>query len=750
MQSSPSPAAPLNKLEWTRLIARIVIVASLLCVGLLTANGGDPDSHRVLENGQQPYDRRLQPPIDLNGYFPFVVPESQAAWEQRAQQLRQQVLVSTGMFPMPEKTPLNAVIHGKVQREGFTVEKVYFESLPGHFVSGLLFRPDSSENKSRPAILCPHGHGGRQYDYGKDKMKGLLESGAELYAESGRYPKMARCAQLARMGCVTFTFDMLGYVDSQQISYELAHRYATRRPDFENKTAWGFYSPQAESRLQSIFGLQSWNCLRSLDFLASLPDVDAKRMAVTGGSGGGTQTIILGAIDERHIAGFPNGMVSTSMQGGCTCENCSLLRIGTGNVELAALFAPRPQGMTAADDWTRDMMTKGYPELQKLYGMLNSPDNVYCEEMLQYPHNYNAVTRKIMYEWMNKHLKLEHETPIIEQDYVPLSAEEYTVWNDEHPAPSGGPDYERKLLQQLNERDLATLFHHNPQNETDAQNYFTTTRAAWQTLIGRALPQSSDVQRTKGWKEIRAGYIEFGDLLTLTTENEQLPIISLYPKSVDWNQQVVLWIDGEGKSGMFPGGQAHPDVLRLIDAGYSVVGIDLIGQGEFTANGKALTENVTVKNPRQFAGYTYCYNQTLFARRVHDILTVTAWVNGDEHSPKALHAVGVNGGGPLLAAARMIVGDEISAAAVASDGFRFADLKDWADARFLPGAVKYGDMETLLALSAPHKLWIDEEQVPAIVTQACDVAGTDAAECVAVSGGRLDTTAAAIDFILEQ
>lgn len=715
-----------------------------------TAVAGDPAAHRVFDTGQQPEDARLKAPKDLNGYFPFVVPKSKAEWEQRQRELEQRVQVATGLFPMPEKTPLNPVIHGKVERDGFTVEKVYFESLPGHFVSGLLFRPEGQADGPRPAILSPHGHGGRQQDYGEAKMDALIEAGAEIHKQSGRFPKLARCAQLARMGCVTFIFDMLGYVDSHQVSYQVAHRYAKRRTEFETSEGWGFYSPQAEGRLHSILGLQTWNCVRGLDFLAGLPDVDARRMAVTGGSGGGTQTILLGAIDDRHIAGFPNGMVSTSMQGGCTCENCSLLRIGTGNVELAALFAPRPQGMTAANDWTKEMMTKGYPQLRELYSMLGAADNVYCEEMLHFPHNYNAVTRGIMYSWMNTHLKLGLKTPIKEPDWKPLTQEEYTVWNDKHPAPPAGDDYERKLLKQLNERDLAALSNHAPTGSNDVQNYFTTVRTGWETIIGRGMPKAENVQRTKGWKETRAGYLEFGDIITLTTHGEQLPIISVYPKAVAWNQKVILWIDGQGKSGMFPGGDAHPDLLRLIDSGYSVVGIDLYGQGEFTTNGKALTENPTVSNPREFAGYTYCYNDTVFARRVHDILTVTAWVNGDEHSPKALHAVGVNGGGPLLAAARAIVGSEINAAAVDTGGFRFADLTDWKHADFLPGAVKYGDIPTLLSLSAPNKLWIGgEETVPAVVKTAWKAANADS-DSIAAAGGRLDTTTAAVDWILQQ
>ena len=104
-------------------------------------------------------------------------------------------------------------------------------------------------------------------------------------------------------------------------------------------------------------GLQTWNSVRALDFLASLPDVDPKQLGMTGASGGGTQTFMLAAIDDRLAAAFPAVMVSTGMQGGCVCENCSLLRVDTGNVEIAGLFAPKPQAMSAANDWTKEMMT---------------------------------------------------------------------------------------------------------------------------------------------------------------------------------------------------------------------------------------------------------------------------------------------------------------------------------------------------------------------------------------------------------
>jgi hypothetical protein len=715
-------------------------VLLLIVAGTGVAESADQSAHQVLDSGQQPDDIRLKAPKDLNGYFPFEVPDSPAAWEARRAELQQRVLVATGLWPMPRKTPLNPVIHGKVERDGFTIEKVYFESLPGHFVTGMLFRPSVAADRPGPAVLSPHGHGGRFHEASEEKIKQQIANGEEFLPQSGRMPKIARCAQLARMGCVTFIYDMLGYVDSQQISYDIAHRYKAPRAELEGPDDWGFYGVQAEARLHSILGVQTWNGIRALDFLESLPDVDPARIAVTGGSGGGTQTILLGAIDDRPVAAYPNGMVSTSMQGGCTCENCSLLRIGTGNVELAALFAPRPQAMTAVNDWTRAMMTKGYPELKQLYTMLGVPENVDCVEMLQFPHNYNAVTRRLMYSWMNRHLNLGLDEPIVETDWPLFTDEEAALWTDEHPAPPGGIDYERQLLKQLDERDREVLFDHAPGTPTERREYSRMIKAAWQTIIGRELPNAEDIQRKKVWKEERAGYLEFGDLLTLTSRNEQLPLVSMYPKATAWNQQVVLWVDGHGKSGMFVGDDLHPQVSQLLNAGYAVVGLDMVGQGEFTTNRETLTENRLVDNPRTYAGYSYTYNNTLFVQRVHDLLTVTAWVNGDEHSPQALHAIGVNGGGPLLAAARVVAGAQLSNVAVLTEGFRFRGLARWQDAQFVPGAVKYGDLPGLLALSAPHPLWVGNEPELPVVKESYNLsnavtfeekAGTSISDAVA-------------------
>ena len=633
---------------------------------------------RVFPEGQLPDDSRLRPLKDLDGFFPFDVPNSLEAWEKRADELRLRILVGTGLWPMPPKTPLNAVIHGKLERPGFTVEKVYFESYPGLYVTGLLFRPTKSHAGKFPAVLSPHGHGGRLQDHGLAGVRKQIATGAERFEESGRMPKLARNAQLARMGCVAFLYDMLGYADNLQISVQLAHRFETQRPNFEGTDSWGLYSTQAELRMQSIFGIQTWNSIRALDFLASLPDVDPKRIAVTGGSGGGTQTIIIGAIDPRPVASFPNGMVSSSMQGGCTCENASLLRIGTGNVELAAIFAPKPQGMTAADDWTRQMLVKGkgFPELQQLYSLYGRKNAVICPDLLHFKHNYNAVTRGYMYSWFNTHLELGLEEPIVEKDFQLFTKAEHAVWNDKHPMPKGGDDFERKLTRQLADQDTESL---DAMSDMDRR---ATILAAWKIIIGRDLPAPEELKFENG-------------KLSLPARGEVIPVVTLEPKGKA--ASVVIWLHGQGKDGLFDdAGQPIANVKKLLSQKSRVITADLYLQGEFLPTGTPLEQTPTVRNPRQFAGYTHGYNHSVFARRVHDILCLIALAKKQFDLP--IHLVGTAAAAPVTTAARAIAADAVHKAVLQNANFAFANITSYRHPHFIPGAVKYGDLSALLDL----------------------------------------------------
>src|SRR5262245_55695016 len=214
---------------------------------------------------QLPDDARLQPLKNLDGYFPFAPPKSKAEWDKRADYVRRQILVAEGLWPMPTRTPLNAVIHGKVERPEYTVEKVYFESVPGFFVTGNLYRPKEVKGKV-PGVLFAHGHwqNARLSEESPENLFREIATGQERFEKGGRSRFQSMCVQLARMGCVVWQWDMLSDSDSHQLSRTVVHGFARQRPEMNTAENWGLYSPQAEAHLQSIMGLQTLNSIRSL------------------------------------------------------------------------------------------------------------------------------------------------------------------------------------------------------------------------------------------------------------------------------------------------------------------------------------------------------------------------------------------------------------------------------------------------------------------------------------------------------
>ena len=284
------------------------------------------------------------------------------AWNARAAYLRQHILASAGLLPLPDRTPLNPVVSGEVRHADFIVERVYFESLPGFFVTGNLYRPIGPG--PFPAILSAHGHW----------TNGRLEHTA---INSGP----GRAIGLARQGFVVFTHDMIGYNDSRQVP----HTFGGPR-----ESLWGL----------SLGGLQLWNAMRALDFLETLPYVRRDGFGMTGESGGGTQTFLLAAVDPRVSVAVPVNMISLTMQGGCLCENMPGLRLDTNNVEIAATIAPRPLLMVSATgDWTAETMEREFPAVRSAYALFGAEPKVNAVRFTA-EHNYNKDSREAMYAWM--------------------------------------------------------------------------------------------------------------------------------------------------------------------------------------------------------------------------------------------------------------------------------------------------------------------------------------------------------------
>ncbi len=759
-----------------------LLFACLLCL-VLPCFGAESD-----ETSSAPFtDARLAPLKDLDGYFPFTPSSSPEAWRTRAEQLRLQIRIALGIWPEPTRTPLNAAIFGRVVRDDYAVEKVAFESMPGFFVTGSLYRPKQRDGATakRPAVIYAHGHwaDGRFMVAGNAEVKTLIETGAEKFENAARNHLDAACVQLARMGCMVFQVDMLGYADSTQLPLQLVHKFARQRQEMNTEGNWGLFSPQAEAHAQSVMGLQIWNGIRSLDFLCSLPDVDPQRLGVTGASGGGTQTMLLAAIDPRITAAFPAVMVSTAMQGGCTCENASLLRVGTGNIEFAALFAPKPMAMTAANDWTKEMPSKGFPELQRHWAMLGAPDNVQLNAFLQFPHNYNAVSRSAMFRWFNQHLGLGlAEAQLDERDFQPLTREEKSVWDVAHPQPEGGSSFERKLLRWWHD-DAQTQIMKSP------ADFRAIAGLAIDRIIGRSVADHD----TTSFVQDRETSSLVGTLVSgwirNETRHEQVAVTIFVPKRTagaatasntslqntdgaagvqeaapgrkpaairtimgtgsNTPRNLILWIDPHGRSSLSTDGIASepaPEVLTLAqDLDASIIGVDLFG-----SDGNEEAPQRQVSNPRESAAYTFGYNPALFVERTHDILTVLEFIeaaSSDSAQPPRISLVASGFTAPVAAAARAISGKTVYAAVLESDGFRFGKLQDCWSRSFLPGAAKYGDLPGMLALAAPQETFVLGEVSPPELTVS---AYHDAHADGALHFGSKTDRPAALDWLKER
>lgn len=631
-------------------------------------------------------------------YFPMDVKGWEADWEARREQVKSRVMLAAGLWPMPEKTPLNAVVHGRVEREDYTIDRVYFESFPGHYVTGNLYLPKPLPDKPMAGVLCPHGHwpNGRFMDAGEGSAgsKDQLKMGAETFVRAARSPLQARCVHLARMGCAVFHWDTLGQADSVQIP---EHRSGVQEGLTGTEPGtWGLYSVMADQRLQTNFGLQTWNSVRALDFLESVKGVDKNRIAVTGASGGATQTMMVTAIDDRVAAAFPCVMVSTAMQGGCTCENAHHLRVGQGNIDIAAATAPRPLGMTTADDWTIELATKGFPDLQALYRRIEKPDNVQALFANQFKHNYNQVSRTEMYGFMKRHLRLG-AAAIQERDFEFSPKEDLTVWTADHPAPAGdkaGKGHEAVLMKhwaELSDAKIKPML--APKTENDWVQTVLVVGEAWRMMVGRELPLAEEL--TAGAETVV--HQPSGDLVPVKVA-----------VAGQWNGEVLLTLQGDARAG--DGVAVVTPTLYLPDA-------------ERNAMAKRDDKVLDPLSWQGWSGYTYGYNTPLLMRRVQDVLSVIVGL------PKVLAEAGLKGHEPAVtirgegelaavaALAAMIAGPEkIQALVVQPKGFRFAKLTSQWDTGFVPGAVKYGDLPAILGLCAPLALTVEgEPEIPEVI-----------------------------------
>jgi dienelactone hydrolase len=590
--------------------------------------------------------------VDMpSGRTHFTMPDfdSRESWLDRAAFLKKQILAGSGLLPMPAKTPLNAQVFGKLERDGYTVEKVLIETYPGYYLGGNLYRPRGKSGPF-PGVVSPHGH----WAYGRLENTPLVSV-------------PARCINLARQGFVVFTYDMVGYNDTDQIPH------GDRGPQMGG--------PREDLWNINTMGLQLWNSIRSVDFVSSLPDVDPERIGVTGASGGGTQTFYLMAVEDRIKAAAPVNMVSFVSQGG-GCQQAANIRVDANNVVFTAMMAPRPLLMvSAAGDWTRNTPQEEFPAVRNIYRMLDAESNVENVHVNQL-HNYNQESREAVYEFFNE--KLNGAGPAQERSFRAEQVQDLlALFGRERPANSATMEQfvaariaeARQGIEKLQPRDRATL---------DQARQAFNERLQFSMLVSKPAFEELLTEKT--------GALAQGETLLLgrTGKGDRIPAVLLSPARANSAVPPTLIVHPEGASWVVASSQRAGSLVKgLLDRGGAVLGIDAFQTG-------------TAKAPRELneRGFTV-YNRTDDANRIQDILTALAYLQGRQKA-QTVNLVGLEMGGVWSYFARAMAGEGVTLAADLSQ-FQTDRDEEYLDKFYIPGLRKAGDFRAAATLNTRGK-----------------------------------------------
>lgn len=280
-----------------------------------------------------------------------------ATWEARRDTLRKEVRERLGIDKLLPLCSKEKPEYSKIRKfDGYTVQNFRLKTVNGHTVCGSIYAPTSKGK--HPLIICPNGH-----------------------FSNGRYGKVQqlRLGTLARMGAICVDYDLWGWGESADEVGSKAHQ-----------------TPEAHV-------MQALNGIRILDWMIQRKDVDTKRIGVNGGSGGGTQTVLLTVLDDRFTAANPVVSVSSWFDGGCPCESGMPIQLaggGTCNAELAAMFAPKPMMLVSdGGDWTSTTPELEYPYLQRIYGFYGATDKVSNIHLPKERHDFGDNKRNAVYKF---------------------------------------------------------------------------------------------------------------------------------------------------------------------------------------------------------------------------------------------------------------------------------------------------------------------------------------------------------------
>ena len=577
-------------------------------------------------------------------------------WKERVAILREEILFSSGLLPLPEKTPLNAQVFGRIEHEDYTIEKVILETYPGFFLGGNLYRPVGRSGRL-PGVVNPHGH----WRYGR------LEN-QQLNSIPGRG------ISLARQGYVAFAYDMIGYNDT-------APRISHRIPFGKKAHMWGV----------GILGTQLWNSIRAVDFIASLPDVDPERIGATGASGGGSQVFLLAAVDDRIKFSAPVNMISSIMQGGDYCENAPNLRLNTNNMEIGAMMAPRPMMMiSATGDWTRNTPSVEYPAVKSIYKLYGAEDEV-AEAQFDSPHNYHQDSREAVYAFFGRKVLGDNDASNFKEKSFRLDqlGNLLSYWG--RPAPETPKDTESFIEDRIRDAN-AWIESLRPRDSASLEKAREVFHKSLSLSIAARLPApnelASDLTDT----------LRNGEVLAIgrRKEGDRIPAVLLRPRRAHASVAPTLIVHPEGTAWTLSSSESLDGMVRaLLERGGSVAAIDVF-------------QTARARDTRDIAGagnsaerHFTTFNRTDSANRIQDVLTAITYFR-TRFNAREINLVGIGEGGVWSLFARALADDGIRLIADL-DGFDAGSDAEFENKLFIPHIRKAGDFRAASVLVAGHK-----------------------------------------------
>jgi cephalosporin-C deacetylase-like acetyl esterase len=594
-------------------------------------------------------------------------------WEARRLELRGQLWKSLGNFPLADRPAIRARVTGTIDHGDHTIEKIVYESLPGLYVTALVYVPKYLTDRA-PAVICVNGH------WPKAKATSIIQR---------------RCIMLARMGVIAFCQDVIG---------------TGERAAFEGSpptTYHGFYrgaTPRIVDR--SLLGYMIYECLRANDYLRSRADIDPERIMCTGASGGGKQSMFFPALDERLAGGAPVCYVSSYVDHigatACVGEVPTGVLQYTDQWEILGLHAPRPLLCIAA---SRDVPVFSPAPMQRTLDLIK--ERVYRlhekESQVRFAefdskHDYNKPMRELYYSHVGEHLLGKSDFKVFEPDYLPVETDESL--RAILPAVS-------ETMQSITYRRANQLVakHHAPSDKATWQKRRNEMLVALEEKIFGGFPTRDNVRQTRV-REIQHDEFRVEHWILETEPGVLVPATFFLPSKNFTSVKVpaVLVVDQEGKESALERDLVEP----LVSQGQAVLAIDTRGTGETAGTVPAIgygpgTPEYNLSNYALFLG------RPLMGMRVHDIRCALDFLTLRKEIDTHRLTVAGRGRGALASLIAAIFDDRIHAVITEELLSSWVFAEEFVDiglSSLIPRILTVGDIQHLAACISPRPLLV--------------------------------------------